>query len=78
MAISLTSIGNCIGNIQLESTSHSLVKSDILDEATAQLLQSCPTLYDSMDCSPPGSFVHGILQARIREWVAIPSFRGSS
>ena len=33
---------------------------------------------DSMDCSPPGSSVHGILQARILEWVAIPSSRGSS
>ena len=31
--------------------------------------QSCPTLYDSMDCSPPGSSVHGILQARTLEWV---------
>ena len=33
--------------------------------------QSCLTLCDSMDCSPPGSSVHGILQARIPEWVAI-------
>ena len=41
-------------------------------------LQSCPTLCDSMDCSPPGSSIHGILQARIPEWVAIPSSRGSS
>ena len=31
----------------------------------------CPTLWDPMDCSPPGSSVHGILQARILEWVAI-------
>ena len=38
----------------------------------------CPTLYDTMDCRPPGSSVHGILQARILEWVAIPFFRGSS
>ena len=35
--------------------------------------QSCPTLCDSMDCSPPGSSVYGILQARILQWVAIPS-----
>ena len=33
--------------------------------------QSCLTLCDPMDCSPPGSFVQGILQARILEWVAI-------
>ena len=38
----------------------------------AKLLQSCPTLCDAMDCSPPGSSVHGILQARILEWVAMP------
>ena len=36
----------------------------------AQLLQSCPTLCDSMDCNPPGSSVCGILQARTLEWVA--------
>ena len=40
--------------------------------------QSCPTLCDPMDCSSPGSSVHGILQARILEWVAVPSSRGSS
>ena len=39
---------------------------------------SCPTLSDPMDCSSPGSSVHGILQARILQWVAMPSFRGSS
>ena len=41
-------------------------------------LQSCPTLGDPMDYSPPGSSVHGILQARILEWVAISFSRGSS
>ena len=40
--------------------------------------QSCPTLCNSTDCSPPGSPVHGILQARILEWVAISLSRGSS
>ena len=40
--------------------------------------QSCPTLCDPMDCSPPGSSVYGILQARILEWVAFPFSRGSS
>ena len=33
--------------------------------------QSCPTLFDPMDFSPPGSSVHGILQARILKWIAI-------
>ena len=41
-------------------------------------IQLCLTLCDPMDCSPPGSSVHGILQARIQEWVAIPFSRGSS
>ena len=39
--------------------------------------QSCPALWDLMVCSPPGSFVHGIILARILEWVAISSSRGS-
>jgi len=41
----------------------------------AKLLQSCLTLCDPMDCSPTGSSVHGILQARILEWIAMPFFR---
>ena len=40
--------------------------------------QSCQTLCDSVDCSLPGSSVHGIIQARILEWVATASSRGSS
>ena len=44
----------------------------------ALLLQSCPSLCGLMDCSPPGSSVHRILQARILEWIAMPSSRGSS
>ena len=41
-----------------------------------QSLQLCPILCDSMDCSPTGSSVYGILQAKILEWVAMPSSRG--
>ena len=37
----------------------------------SEVAQSCPTLYNPMDCSLPGSSFHGILQARILEWVAI-------
>ena len=44
----------------------------------SKVTQSCPTLCNPMDCSPPGSSVHGILQARILEWVAISFSRGSS
>ena len=40
--------------------------------------QSCLTLCNPMDCSPPGFSVHGVLRARILEWVAIPFSRGSS
>ena len=43
-----------------------------------QLLQSCPTFCDPMDCSPPDSTIHGISQVRILEWVAISFSRGSS
>ena len=44
----------------------------------SEVAQSCPTLCDPLDCSPPGSSVHGILQARILEWAAISFSRGSS
>ena len=40
-------------------------------ESESEVAQSCPTLWDPVDCSPPGSPVHGILQARTLEWVAI-------
>ena len=44
----------------------------------SEVAQSCLTLCDPVDCSPPGSSVHGILQARILEWIAIFFSRGSS
>ena len=44
----------------------------------AKLLQSRPILCDPVDCSPPGSSVHGVLQARVLEGAAMPSSRGSS
>ena len=45
-------------------------------EKESEVTQSCPTLRDPMDCSPPGSSVHGIFQARVLEWGAI-AFSGS-
>ena len=39
--------------------------------------QLCPTLCDSMDCSPPDSSIHGIFQVRILKWVAISYSKGS-
>ena len=44
----------------------------------SEVTQSCPTLCDPMDCSLPGSSIHGIFQARVLEWVAISFSRGSS
>ena len=43
----------------------------ILDDVAAKSLQSCLILCDPVDCSLPGSSVHGIFQARVQEWVAI-------
>ena len=58
---------------------HELRGATILLKPThAKSLQSCLILCDPMGCSRPGSFVHGILQARILEWGAMPSSRGSS
>ena len=48
------------------------------EDKCGKLLQSCLTLCDPMDCSLPVSSVHRILQARILEWFAMPSSRGSS
>ena len=49
-----------------------------LDLQFSSVTQLCPTLCDPMDCSPPGSSVHRILQARILKWVAISFSRDSS
>ena len=40
-------------------------------KSESEVTQSCPTVRDPMDCSPPGSSVHGILQERVLEWGAI-------
>ena len=50
----------------------------VKSESESEVTQSCLTLCDPMDCSPPGSSVHGILQARILEWVALFFSRVSS
>ena len=49
-----------------------------INQWKVSVAQLCPTLYDPIDCSPPGSSVHGILQARILEWVASSFSRWSS
>ena len=60
---------------RLSSSSQALV---FFWEGVCVSAQSCLTLCDPVDCSPPGSSVRGILQARTLEWVAIPFSRGSS
>ena len=45
-------------------------------ENESEVAQSCPTLSDPMDCSLPGSSVHGIVQARVLEWGAIAFSKG--
>ena len=48
----------------------SLTENNAAAAAATKLLQSCPTLCDPMDCSLPGSIIHGIFQARVLEWGA--------
>ena len=50
----------------------------VLAVKESEVTQSCPTLCNPMDCSLPGSSIHGIFQARVLEWVAISFSRGSS
>ena len=47
-------------------------------ESESEVAQLCPTLSDPMDCSPPGSSIHGIFQARVLEWGAIAFSRDLS
>ena len=54
------------------------ITNEIILYSVKSVTQSCPTLCDPVGCSLPGSSVHGILQARILEWAAIPFSRGSS
>ena len=55
----------------MELGTHIMETNLIYSKSESEVAQSCPTLCDPMDCSPPGSSIHGIFQARILEWVAI-------
>ena len=74
----------CLKHHEKGLTSHCLLwvltalQSSIMNTICCLDAQSCPTICDRMDCSLPGSSVHGILQAKILKWVAISSSRGSS
>ena len=63
---------------KLENNKFVEIKKSELKLVCAKSLQLYPTLCNPLYCSPPGSSVHGILQVRILEWVAMPSSRGSS
>ena len=70
---SLSCIGEGGGNLQFNTEKASMTTSKQRlegNESESEVAQSCPTLCDPVDCSPPGSSIHGILQA-ILEWVAI-------
>ena len=65
-------LANCCKALLINlSRSSSLTQNIIASTAAAKSLQSCPTLCDPIDGSPPGSPIPGILQARTLEWVAI-------
>ena len=73
--LSLTLFGTALHGNNKKQTDFFFVGFNIICKfsttATAKLLQSCPTLCDSINGSPPGSLVPGVLQARTLEWVAI-------
>ena len=71
----ITKIDKFKKNSSYHKDDHIMITSFLLTAAaTAKSLQSCPTLCDPIDGSPPGSTVPGILQARTLEWVAISFF----
>ena len=64
-------------NILISSISEIYCPLDLLPGVEVLVTQSCPTLCDPLNCSPLGASIHGILQARILEWVAIPFSKAS-
>ena len=64
--------------LHIPTYTHNLTNAHTYLCMCAKSLQLYPTLWDSMDCSPPGSSVHGVLQAGVLEWVPISFSRGSS
>ena len=65
-------------SIKLEFTSLKTDTRGVLWWSCCLVTKSCPALYNSVDCSPPGSSAHGVFQARILEWVAISFSKRSS
>ena len=75
--VSVPRAGECplCGYVSASSFSF-LIRTPVLLDCVCSSIQLCLTLCNPMDCSPPGSSVRGILQARTLEWVAVPSSRG--
>ena len=76
-------VGNSVEMMLLYQEMHAVQESGVVEQVGKALylkmkVKSCPTLCNPMDCSLPGSSVHGIFQARVLEWVAISFSRGSS
>ena len=70
---------NCIIDCDTKEKCYNALRSAPLSILVcAKLFQSCPTLGKAMECSLPGSSVHGILQSRTVKWIAMPFSRGSS
>ena len=55
----------------LKNAARNVLSLEYQSESESEVVQLCPTLRDPMDCSLPGSSIHGIFQARVLEWVAI-------
>ena len=73
----IVGMGFTVGDVETGKARTGLYcETHLKSESESVHCQSCPTLWDRMACSLPGSSVHGILQARILEWVAIPFSRG--
>ena len=78
-------VPKCISSLTIKTSlfiisckHHNNTASKVLFAVLCLVIWSCPTLCNPMDCSPPGSSFHGILQARILEWIAMPSSRRHS
>ena len=65
------SVGLCFRFCRMASKSSKLLWSGNPWQVEVKVIQSCPTFWNPMDCSPPGSSVHEIFQARILEWVTL-------
>ena len=77
----MTSFNSINNSVSLHSVSMLAPWKESYDKPSVHCMlsfQTRPTLCNPMDCSPPGSIVHGLTQARILQWISMPSSRGSS